>query len=140
MRVSVDMFSKYEPMKHGRAPLEGVSKPLTRCFALICGLLLLLLCFGFSESQTSYPAMLSKSAAYPTNLVKHALTVATPLLEVFQVYPPVLTVDTDGELELSDGTTSESSLDLSGRSEQVCQQTLVVHSFAYSYGIPFVGM
>ncbi|KAK4549741.1 hypothetical protein LTR36_005042 [Oleoguttula mirabilis] len=51
-----------------------------------------------------------------------------------------LTPTHDGELELTDGS-SNATVDLvdSGRPGQTCQRVLVFHSFAYSYGVPFVG-
>ncbi|KAK5127571.1 hypothetical protein LTR85_006911 [Meristemomyces frigidus] len=79
------------------------------------------------------------AAALSVRALPHfARAVATPLLEVFQVYPPVLTVAPDGELELTDGS-SNATVDIVDSGSQTCQQVLVVHSFAYSYGMPFVG-
>lgn len=63
---------------------------------------------------------------------------AASLLEVFQVYPPVLTVTPGGVLEITDGS-SNATVDIIDNKRPSCQQTLVVHSFAYSYGDPFVG-
>lgn len=62
----------------------------------------------------------------------------TSLLEVFQVYPPVLTVTPDGVLEITDGS-SNASVAVIDSGRPTCQEVLVVHSFAYSYGEPFVG-
>ncbi|KAK6436836.1 hypothetical protein LTR95_006966 [Oleoguttula sp. CCFEE 5521] len=60
------------------------------------------------------------------------------LLEVFQVYPPVLTVIPDGTLEITDGS-SVATVAIIDNHRKSCQQTLVSYSFAYSYGQPFVG-
>ncbi|USW58797.1 Putative peptide-N4-(N-acetyl-beta-glucosaminyl)asparagine amidase A [Septoria linicola] len=58
------------------------------------------------------------------------------LSEVFQVYPPVLTTFPDGSLDLADGS-SDTAVTPSSRS--TCQSLLVEHSFASSYGQPYVG-
>lgn len=64
---------------------------------------------------------------------------SSPILHVLQVYPPVLTVAANGSLEISDGS---SSLSVSSPKSQqpTCQDTLVVHSFGFSYGKPYVGV
>lgn len=71
-------------------------------------------------------------------LVKHAVAAATPLLEVFQIYPPVLTLDDHGHLELTDGSSND-TLSIADVRQESCQETLAVHSFGYSYGSPLVG-
>lgn len=71
-------------------------------------------------------------------LPHYARAITTPLLEVFQVYPPVLTVTPDGELELTDGS-SNATIAIIDSDSATCQRVLVQHSFAYSYGEPFVG-
>lgn len=52
----------------------------------------------------------------PRSLASRASNGSSSLLQVFQVSPPVLSPADAG-----------------------CKQTLMVHSFAYSYGMPFVG-
>ena len=59
-------------------------------------------------------------------------------LEVFQVYPPVLTVAPNGSLELTDGS-SNATVRLIDSPLPTCQDVLAVHTFAFSYGKPFVG-
>jgi hypothetical protein len=59
------------------------------------------------------------------------------LLEVFQISPPVLTVTQDGMLEITDDSSDEGAV-IIGSSKSACQEVLVVHSFAYSYGQPFI--
>ena len=60
------------------------------------------------------------------------------LLGVFQIHSPVLTVGSDGTLDITDDSTrSGSGTNSSGHA--VCEEVLVVHSFAYSYGQPFIG-
>ncbi|KAK5724528.1 hypothetical protein LTR15_004574 [Elasticomyces elasticus] len=68
-------------------------------------------------------------------LAKRAIS---PLLEVFQVYPPVLTITPGGVLEITDGS-SNGTVDVIDPQRPSCQQLLVNHSFAASYGHPFVG-
>lgn len=104
---------------------------------------LVLFClFLFLASFTTWPFHAASSAwteiASTPTLVKNALTAVTPLLEVFQVYPPVLTQSKGGNLELTDGS-SNTTLDLVDGHGPLCQQVLAEHSFAYSYGSPFVG-
>lgn len=100
------------------------------------GLYFLFSCSGLWLS--SNPSVIDQ---VPSNigveLVKYALTATTPLLEVFQVSPPVLTVE-NGTLELTDGSSND-TITLIGEQQSSCQVTLAVHSFAYSYGDPFVG-
>ena len=67
-----------------------------------------------------------------------ARAVAVAPLEVFQVYPPVLTVAPDGALEITDGS-SNATVELVNNSQPTCQEVLAVYSFAFSYNKPFVG-
>ncbi|KAF7185411.1 Peptide-N4-(N-acetyl-beta-glucosaminyl)asparagine amidase A [Pseudocercospora fuligena] len=60
------------------------------------------------------------------------------LVEVLQVYTPVLTVASDSALEITDGS-SNASVVIVEPVAPVCEQTLVVHSFGASYGKPYVG-
>lgn len=71
-------------------------------------------------------------------LTRYAAATTQPLLEVFQVYPPVLTISSNETLELTDGSTND-SIAVASSSKPTCEETLVVYSFAYSYGHPFVG-
>lgn len=68
----------------------------------------------------------------------YARAVSNAVLEVFQVYPPVLTVTPGGILEITDGS-SNASIDVIPSRQPTCQETLVVHSFGLSYGMPYVG-
>jgi hypothetical protein len=75
----------------------------------------------------------------PAYSLRHYARQATrSLLEVFQVYPPVLTVTPQGVLEITDGS-SNATVDIINDHRPTCQQTLAVYSFANSYGAPFVG-
>lgn len=84
---------------------------------------------------TSFASATSESARAVKITARAA---AASLLEVFQVYPPVLTVTPGGVLEITDGS-SNATVDIIDNHRRSCQQTLVVRSFAYSYGDPFVG-
>lgn len=72
------------------------------------------------------------------SLPHHVRQAASSLLEVFQVYPPVLTVTPDGTLEITDGS-SNATVAIIDAHRPTCQKVLAVHTFAYSYGLPFVG-
>jgi hypothetical protein len=69
-----------------------------------------------------------------------APSATSSVLEVFQVYQPVLTSSgaTD-ETILGDGSENTTSLAATS-SGTPCQIILMQHTFAYSYGEPFVGM
>jgi hypothetical protein len=76
--------------------------------------------------QDDIPPITTESS--PLGLVKYAVpapAATSSVLEVFQVYQPVLTPS-----EATDETTSSSP----------CEVLLMQHTFAYSYGQPFVGM
>lgn len=89
----------------------------------------------FSPVQLLNPAGIASSYSSP----HYARALTSSFLEVFQIYPPVLTVAPDGgALELTDGS-SNASVEIVDVDRSSCQQTLVVHSFAFSYGQPFVG-
>jgi hypothetical protein len=72
------------------------------------------------------------------SLSHYARAAASSLLEVFQVYPPVLTVTPNGTLEITDGS-SNATVPIVNPGRPTCQDVLAVHVFAYSYGEPFVG-
>ncbi|PIA92569.1 Peptide-N4-(N-acetyl-beta-glucosaminyl)asparagine amidase A [Cercospora beticola] len=68
----------------------------------------------------------------------HIHTLSDTLSEVFEVYPPVLAVTPKGDLEITDGS-SNASVAVIPSTKPTCQSTLVQHSFANSYGQPYVG-
>jgi len=68
----------------------------------------------------------------------YARAPAPSLLEVFQFHPPVLTVTNDGALAITDDSTNSNSGNYDN-THAVCEEVLVVHSFGYSYGQPFIG-
>jgi hypothetical protein len=67
-----------------------------------------------------------------------ARTASQSRLEVIQLSAPVLIASPDGELQLTDGSKDFPSVDVPA-SDSSCQDVLVVHSFATSYGQPYVG-
>ena len=102
-------------------------------------LMLLLLFFPTMVSLTAIPrpSMLTQTT---TLLTKYAVAAAAPILRVIQVYPPVLTAFPNGTEVLSDGSMNfmEDVVPSNG-SNCIIQQTLMVHEFVNSYGMPFVG-
>ena len=99
----------------------------------------LLFLFIFLHSLPTTEALTQHLVKPAKRLSESVIAVTTPLLNVFQVYPPVLTPFSSG-LGLTNG-----SAELAGaaipeqNSSCVTQQTLMVYSFANSYGTPFVG-
>lgn len=89
-------------------------------------------------TRTTTAARLWKNAATPSST-------PTPLpsgvLECFQVHQPVLTPSglTDDRVS-SDGSSGTTSVIAPTDPKPSCSLLLMQHSFAYSYGIPFVGM
>ena len=85
--------------------------------------------------RVSYPANIAPAESAQV----YARGLTSSLLEVFQIYPPVLTVAPGGgALELTDGS-SNASVEIVDADRSTCQEVLVVHSFAFSYGQPFIG-
>lgn len=78
------------------------------------------------------------------DLVKYQVSSAAPsatgVLECFQVYQPVLTPEgiTDDTV-LSDGEQETTTIAPSA-AEESCGVRLMQHDFAFSYGMPFIGM
>jgi len=102
--------------------------------------------FGFEKVAVPLDGSVRLVGSQTSSLIKHAADVSAPLLQVFQVYPPVLTISPGGTLELTDGgdttttTTTTASVALANTNTASCSETLVVHSFAYSYGQPYIGV
>jgi len=68
----------------------------------------------------------------------YARAPAPSLLEVFQIHPPVLTVNNNGALTITDDSTNPNSGN-HDNNHATCEKVLAVHSFGYSYGQPFIG-
>lgn len=82
----------------------------------VCAWRLPVMCFSImlmSFLQPTAAVFTSQYSATTHSLRASAPNTSTPLLECIQVSPPVLSPDT-------------------------CQQTLMVHTFGFSYGLPFV--
>lgn len=92
-----------------------------------------------SAPHGNNPAITLPIALPPRRHVRAPAPVSTSsFLEVFQIHPPVLTVVNDGALQITDDSTNSSGQN-DGRNHAVCEEVLVVHSFGYSYGHPFIG-
>lgn len=121
-----------------------------RTFKKIKTFILLLLSCGFTliwVSRTYFSGnLMNASVTSPeSHLVKYSATSAaspTPssaVLEVFQVYQPVLvppgvTDETASYNGVEETATIASTSDATG-----CKVVLMKHTFGYSYGMPFVG-
>lgn len=124
-------------------------RPETRYRWIVISLVFMGCCMGLGWLLTDClpTSSFQESGASPSafELVKYAAAAssATPtptgVLEVFQVYQPVLTPQgaTD-ETTLSDGVENTTTL-ATAASSSSCEVLLMDHVFAYSYGIPFVG-
>lgn len=73
-------------------------------------------------------------------LISHAKPSSSPVLEVFQVYQPVLTPS--GPTDETSNSNGSSNTTAIGSTETFagCTQLLMEYSFGFSYGHPFVGM
>ena len=118
-------------------------------------LLLLLACFVglglFARSSLSYGADSDATGVQLSNrgqnaqpaveetFISRTKTLSSPVLEVFQVYQPVLAPSgpTDQTIE-SDGSSNTTAI-VSTEAFASCTQLLMEYSFGFSYGHPFVG-
>jgi hypothetical protein len=74
------------------------------------------------------------------HLVKGAASASTSgVLEVFQVYQPVFTPSGATDETTSDNRSENTTAIAQIAATMSCQVLLMEHSFAYSYGLPFVG-
>lgn len=89
----------------------------------------------FSAGHGSDPTITLPNVPRPRN---YARAPALFLLEVFQIHPPVLTVANNGALQIRDDSTKFGSQNYD-QNHAICEKVLVVHSFGYSYGHPFIG-
>lgn len=119
------------------SPIRRFSLSIRVAFAALNVFLLTYLSLDYSH-QTGINLAREAATVATRDAQLHVRAAATSLLEVFQVYPPVLTVTPGGVLEITDGS-SNATVDIIDNHRPSCQQTLVIHSFAYSYGQPFVG-
>lgn len=126
-----------DSVNHPRAtlPIIGSNRPHRHgMWSAIIALSILL--FLSTSNISPCSAHVLDSAASSLHFVQHfARASGHAFLEVFQVYPPVLTVIPEGVLEITDGS-SNASVEVIPSREPTCQETLVVHSFA-SYNAPY---
>lgn len=129
------------PAKQFSVVPVSFGKAATAFIKAACAVTVFSLCiFGLLFGQTTDCAddHQANRGTVGRTLTKYASATTTPLLQVFQVYSPVLTTEPDGVLVITDGSTNTSVATISNHAA-TCQETLVVYSFAYSYGEPFVG-
>lgn len=91
--------------------------------------------FGSICVLSSLPSGAASGPATIT-LIRRA---ATPLLQVFQVYPPILTPTSQGSALGYGSPRISDTLARGAVSGCVVEQVLMDHVFGYSYGMPFVG-
>lgn len=130
----------------GRQAEEGASKSFVGSFRrqllkvvsfVVAGIALIFF-FADSFAPCLTDATQQEAILVPRALSEYTRAVLTPLLEVFQVYPPVLTVTPSGVLEITDGSTN-ATVEIIDANRPTCQEVVAVYSFANSYGAPFVG-
>ncbi|KAI9054183.1 hypothetical protein LZ554_001354 [Drepanopeziza brunnea f. sp. 'monogermtubi'] len=100
-----------------------------------------------SAVTENLPSAVTENLPSAVVLVKDAepasSTTPTPspsgLLEVFQVYPPVLTPSGITDETISENGLSDTISIAPIAATSSCQALLMEHSFALSYGVPFVG-
>ena len=99
---------------------------------------LILLLFYSQSVEPWFVHQFSASNSLSRSLHQIDKALASSFLEVVEAYPPVLTVAANGSLELTDGSRKASVRGLdSGKTTY--RKVLAEHSFALSYGRPFVG-
>jgi len=130
-----------------RTPTRGLLYPIqsTQAFlvAIFASCAVLLWLLVACVPALDWPSEVSSTATF--GLVKDAVNVPTAsaapsgVLEVFQVYQPVLTPSgvTDGTV-LGDGSENTTTIVPTAANDN-CELLLMEHSFGYSYGMPFVG-
>lgn len=72
--------------------------------------------------------------------ISHAKQSSSPVLEVFQVYQPVLTPSGPTDQTINSNGLSNTTTIGSPETSASCTQLLMDYSFGFSYGHPFVGM
>jgi len=108
------------------------------CVLVVACMIAGCLCFLQTSTDWSIAGLVTEVVTSAKPLAKHAAATTSPLLQVFQVYPPVLTTFPRNGLEITDGST-DATVALVNDNVSHCEETLIVHSFANSYGQPFVG-
>lgn len=122
-------------LPHATLPIIGSNRP-HRHGVWSAVLAISILLFFSTDNIIFCSAHALDSATSSLHSVQHfARASGQALLEVFQVYPPVLTVIPEGVLEITDGS-SNASVEVIPSRKPTCQETLVVHSFA-AYNAPY---
>lgn len=67
------------------------------------------------------------------------ITSTSPLLEVFEVYPPVRIPQNRTEFTFPVALENQPSIDVARTRTEACRVQLMYHVFGFSYGKPFVG-
>ena len=113
-------------------------RPNVQCIGpkLFLGLLLLVVSLPGLPKANAFAEQWIQPAR---RLVGSAVDALSPLLEVFQVYPPVLTPFSGG-FGLTNGSAEDPGATYPHHNSTcITQQTLMQFSFGNSYGNPFVG-
>ncbi len=144
-----------EQLNHRRSYLAArwqlVSQSLKLQLFLVIGCTFALILTVWSFSRCPLPAetpVLQSQLSYRNN-VQAAVVATTPtssaspsstaVLEVFQVYQPVLTPEgPTAETISSDGSLNTTTIEPTGNADS-CTKLLMEYSFGFSYGRPFVG-
>ncbi|CAD6445249.1 5f4f0082-3b25-49af-ad88-3d54b27c0d46 [Sclerotinia trifoliorum] len=128
--------TNYEPDKNIRTTTENFKIYLL--VFLTCGLSLIWLlpsCFSNEKVDTLPKSHLVKYSATPAP----SATPSSAVLEVFQVYQPVLIPPGVTDETTSYNGVEETAIIASTNDATSCKVVLMEHTFGYSYGIPFVG-
>ncbi|KAL9049592.1 MAG: hypothetical protein Q9162_007133, partial [Coniocarpon cinnabarinum] len=117
--------------KASHVPISNIAHRRTHPSPLV--VLIATVFLFFTWPTTSTATRLTQIPQTFSNFIRQA---SQPLLEVFQVAPPVLTPFSNGFHSTTDPITPTTASTSEGCATQ---QTLMVNSFANSYGTPFVG-
>ena len=104
------------------------------CTLVIAAVLLLSSHPIWSPSRSTFEPL----RATVRSLARPVQTSSASLLQVFQVYPPVLTASPNGYLEITDGSETQ-VVNAHKDGNAACFNVIAEYSFANSYGQPFVG-
>lgn len=129
--------TNFEPDNKNRKTIKNIKIFLLILFS--CGLSLIWLlrsCFLEDVVDPSPKSTLVRYSAAPVP----SATPTSAVLEVFQVYQPVLIPPGVSDETASYDGVEATSIIASTNVATSCKVVLMEHTFGYSYGIPFVGM
>jgi hypothetical protein len=146
--VVVEQLGRRSIGIHERLQCLKYSLRLQLLVLLVCGVGLVLFA-GSSLSCDIHPETNGVRLSYrghnqqpavEETYISRSKSSSSPVLEVFQVYQPVLAPSgpTDQTIE-SDGSSNTTTIG-SAETSVSCTQLLMEYSFGFSYGHPFVGM